>query len=381
LSDRVRVTVQLVGVDQAAPLWAEIFDEKLADIFEIEDRVSRQLAAALIIKLTDAENRSLTKRYTRDTEAYQSYLRGRYFWNRRTPEGLDKAIECFRQAIDRDRDYALPYAGIADCYNIAGFWIYLRPVEAFPLAAEAAAQALKCDDELADAHASLAWATLHYDWDRRTAEREYRRAIELNPGYLTAHQWYSLFLMQEARFDEALQELECAHEIDPLSLAVALNMGLLGIFTGRYADAIAHLKRAIELEPNYSIAHNFLGLSYFYASMFEESIAEYRRCVELLPSSAHIAGMGCGYALAGRTAEARAVLDELHNGSHPYVSPMSLAQIYLHVGEKDRALECLERACDERDPWSLWNKVNPVFESIRSEPRFQELLRRVGLEP
>jgi DNA-binding winged helix-turn-helix (wHTH) protein/TolB-like protein/Tfp pilus assembly protein PilF len=382
LSDRIRVTVQLVGVDQAAPLWAEIFDEELADIFEIEDRVSEQLVAALTLKLTDAERRSLTKRYTGDTEAYQSYLRGRYFWNRRTPDGLNKAIECFRQAIDRDRDYALAHAGLADCYNMAGFWVYLPPGEAFPQAAAAAAEALALDDALGEAHASLAWARLHYDWERRTAEREYRRAIELNPGYVTAHQWYGLFLMQEARFDEALPELRRAQEIDPLSLAVAFNIGLFSIFTGRYAEATAQLKRTIELEPNYSIARNFLALSYWYQSMPDECLAEYHRCVELLRSSAHLAGLGLGYALTRRNAEARAVLDELEDGvSHAYVSPTGLAQVYVALGEKDRALECLERACDERDPWALWNKVNPVFESVRSEPRFQDLLRRVGLEP
>jgi len=382
LSDRIRVTVQLVGVDQAAPLWAEMFDEKLADIFEIEDRVSEHLAAALTLELTDAERRSLTKRHTGDTEAYQSYLRGRYFWNRRTPDGLNKAIECFRQAIDRDRDYALAHAGLADCYNMAGFWVYLPPGEAFPQAAAAAAEALALDDALGEAHASLAWARLHYDWERRTAEREYRRAIELNPGYVTGHQWYALFLMQEARFDEALPELRRAQEIDPLSLAVAFNIGLFSIFTGRYAEATAQLKRTIELEPNYSIARNFLALSYWYQSMPDESIAEYERCAELLRSSAHLAGLGLGYALIGRIAEARSALDELQDGvSHAYVSPTSLGQIYVALGEKDRALECLDRACDERDPWALWNKVNPVFESVRSEPRFQELLRRVGLEP
>jgi len=381
-SDRIRVTVQLVGVDQAAPLWAEIFDEKLADIFEIEDRVSEQLAAALTLKLTDAESRSLRKRYTGDTEAYQSYLRGRYFWNRRTPDGLDKAIECFRQAIDRDHDYALAHAGLADCYNMAGFWVYLPPGEAFPQAAAAAVEALNLDDSLGEAHAALAWTRLHYHWERRTAESEYRRAIDLNPGYVTAHQWYALFLMQEARFDEALPELERAQEIDPLSLAVAFNIGLFNIFTGRYAEAIAQLKKTIELEPNYSIARNFLALSYWYCSMPDESIAEYERCAELLRSSAHLGALGLGYAFTGREADARTVLDELQDGvSHAYVSPTALAQIYVHLGEKDRALECLVRACDERDPWALWNKVNPVFESVRSDPRFQGLLRRIGPEP
>jgi len=247
LSDRIRVTVQLVSVEEGAALWAEKFDEKLTDIFEIEDRVSEHLLAALTLKLSSAESRILSKQYTRDSEAYQSYLKGRYFWNKRSPEALAKAVECFNQSIARDPNYALAYAGLADCYNISGFWIYLPPTEAFPKAAAAAAKALEVDDVLAEAHASLAWATLHYDWDRAAAEREYRRAVELNPGYATAHQWFALFLMQEARFDEASQEIRRAQEIDPLSIVVSFNSALLPFLSGHYDEAIAQLRRTIEL--------------------------------------------------------------------------------------------------------------------------------------
>jgi adenylate cyclase len=207
-------------------------------------------------------------------------------------------------------------------------------------------------------------------------------AIELNPGYVTAHQWYALFLMQAARFDEASRELKRAQEIDPLSLAVSFNIGLLLFFAARYDEAILQLKRTIELEPHYVIAHNFLALSYWYKSMFEECLAEYQHSVNLLRSSGSVAALGLGYAITGKHAEAGAVLDELEDEvSHPYSSPVSLAQIYLKLGETDRAFECLERGFEERDPWSLWNKVNPVFESVRTDPRFQELLSRIGLAP
>jgi TolB-like protein/tetratricopeptide (TPR) repeat protein len=382
INERIRVTVQLVGVEEGAPLWGERFDEKFTHIFEVEDRVSEQVVTALTSKLSGEESRLLLKRYTEDTEAYRSYLQGRYFWNKRTPEGLSKAVEFFREAIGRDPDYALAYAGLADCYNISGFWVYLPPAEAFPQARAAAAEAIRLDDTLAEAHASLAWAVLHYEWDRSTAEKEYRLAIELNPGYVTAHQWYALFLMQAARFDEASRELKLAQEIDPLSLAVSFNIGLLLFFAGRYDEAIEQLQRTIELEPNYFMARGFLALSYSYKSMFDECIAEYRRAVDLLRSSANVAALGTGYAITGKHAEARAVLDELEDGvSHPYSSPVSLAQIYLKLGETDRAFECLERGFEERDPWSLWNKVNPVFESVRTDPRFQELLSRIGLAP
>lgn len=378
LNDRLRVTVQLVSINEAAPIWADQFDEKLADIFEIEDRISEQLAAALTLKLSTAESGTLRKRYTEDSAAYQSYLKGRYFWNQRSPDGVNKAIECFEKAINRDPGYALAYAGLADCYNIAGFWVYLSPEDAFPKAAAAASEALKLDDTLAEAHASLAWATLHYDRDRLTAEMEYRRAIELNPGYVTAHQWYALLLMQEARFGEASSELRRAQEIDPLSLAVNFNIGLLLIFTKRYDEAIAELRRTLELEPNYFIARSFLALSYWFKAMPEECLAEYQRSVDL--SSANLAALGFGYAITGNSAEARAVLHELEDGvSYAYVSPVSLAQIYLHLGETDRAIEYLERGYRERDPWLLWNKVNPVFDSLHSDPRFQDLLARIGL--
>jgi TolB-like protein/Tfp pilus assembly protein PilF len=382
INERIRVTVQLVGVEEGAPLWGERFDEKFTHIFEVEDRVSEQVVTALTSKLSGEESRLLLKRYTEDSEAYRSYLQGRYFWNKRTPEGLSKAVEFFREAIGRDPDYALAYAGLADCYNISGFWMYLPPKEAFPQARAAAAEAIKLDDTLAEAHVSFAWAVLHYEWDRATAEKEYRLAIELNPGYVTAHQWYALFLMQAARFDEASRELKRAHEIDPLSLAVSFNIGLLLVFAGRYDEAIEQLKRTIELEPNYFIARNFLALSYSYKSMFEECIAEYQRCVNLLRASGNVAALGVGYAITGQHAEARALLGELEDRvSHPYSSPVSLAQIYLKLGETDRAFECLERGFQERDPWSLWNKVNPVFESVRTDPRFQELLSRIGLAP
>ncbi len=380
LNDRLRVTVQLVSINEAAPIWADQFDEKLADIFEIEDRISEQLAAALTLKLSTAESETLRKRYTEDSAAYQSYLKGRYFWNQRSPDGVNKAIECFEQAINRDPGYALAYAGLADCYNVAGFWVFLPPIEAFPKASAAAREALKLDDTLAEAHASLAWATLHYDWDRPTAELEYKRALELNPNYVTGLQWYALFLMQEGRFDEALPELRRAQEIDPLSLAVSFNVAMLLLFTRRYDETIAQARRTLELEPNYVMARGFIALSYGYKSMFEECVAEYQRCVKTVRSSANLAALGLGYAISGRTAEARAVVDELEDGvSYAYVSPVSLAQIYLNLGEKDRAFECFERAYQERDPWLLWNKVNPVFDSLHSDARFQYLLARIGL--
>lgn len=380
LSDRLRVTVQLVSVDEAAPIWADKFDEKMTDIFEIEDRVSEHLAEALTLKLTTAETQVLKKRHTEDTEAYQSYLKGRYFWNRRSPDAVKKAIEYFEQAINRDPSYALAHAGLADGYNIAGFWGFSPPIEAFPKAAAAAKEALKLDDTLAEAHASLAWATQHYDRDRTTAEAEFKRALELSPNYVTALQWYALFLMQEGRFDEALPELTRAQEIDPLSLAVSFNIGLLLLFARRYDDAIAQGRRTLELEPDYVIARGFLALSYGYKSMFDECVAEYQRCVETVRSSSNLAALGFGYAISGRSDEARALLDELEDGaSYAYVSPVSLAQIYVSLGEADRAFECFERAYEERDPWLLWNKVNPVFDSLHSDPRFQDLLARIGL--
>ena len=249
LNDRIRVTVQLVSAEDDTSLWADTFDEKFTDIFAVQDSISEQVVKALTLRLSGEEKKLLAKHQTEDAEAYQAYLRGRYFWNKLTDNWFRKALESFQQAIDIDPGYALAYVGLADCYNMSGFWGYLPIQETFSKAVAAAEKALELDDTLAEAHASLAWARLHYDYDRRIAEKGFKRAIELNPGYFTTHQWYAVFFAQAARFDEAFIENRQAYALDPFSLVINYNQGVFLMLSRRYDEAIEQFRKTIELYP------------------------------------------------------------------------------------------------------------------------------------
>jgi DNA-binding winged helix-turn-helix (wHTH) protein/TolB-like protein/TPR repeat protein len=382
LNDRIRVTARLVRVSDGAPLWANQFDEKFTDIFSVEDAISQRVAGALALRLSGAEQAQLTKRYTGNSEAYQLYLEGRYFWNKRTTEDIGKAIKYFEQAAALDSHYALAYSGLADCYNMMGYWNLAPPREAFPKAKEAAIKALEIDDSLAEAHASLAYAELEFDWDTARAESGYQRAIELNPNYETAHQWYAEYFLVRGRFDDADEEAQRAQQIDPLSMPVRMFIASKTYEAERnYDRAIEQLKEMIEIDPGFVPAYRLLGTCYREKGMNDQAIEVWLKAAALEKVQPETASkLRKAFEEAGMSGYLRqeiALLEE-DSKSH-YVSPIFVAMDYALLDEKDQAFEWLDKAYEERSGWLLELKLDPVWDNLRADPRFASLLARVGL--
>jgi DNA-binding winged helix-turn-helix (wHTH) protein/TolB-like protein/Tfp pilus assembly protein PilF len=377
--DSVRVTARLIGVGDGRQLWAGQFDEKFTDVFTLQDLISEKVVAALELRPTGEEQRRLKKHYTEKVEAYQLYLNGRFFWEKRTPEGLKRAIEYFGEAIDRDPDYALAYAGLADAHALLGVFL-LPPNEAFPKAREAALNALRLDDKLAEAHAALGHIKTQYEYDWAGAEREFLRAIELNPNYPNAHHWYPLVLSAQGRHDEALAEIRRAQELEPFSLFIHANVGVILCAARRYDEAISHLTRVLEMNPDFAHARGIRASAYLQMGMNDEAIAEFEKMPVM--GAGGFRDLGLAYALAGRRKDALKEIERLQELSKQhYVPPYSLSIIYAGLGDKDKALEWLEKSYEDRSTRLVWIKVDPRLDSLRSEPRFTELLRRMNLKP
>ncbi|MBA3512916.1 MAG: protein kinase, partial [Pyrinomonadaceae bacterium] len=380
--DRIRVTVRLLSVADGRTLWAGQFDEKLTNVFAVQDSISERVAGALELELTGKERELLTKRYTENAEAYQLYLKGWYFWNKRTEESLKQAIGYFNQAIDLDPNYALGYAGIAASYELLAAFGSIPANEAMPKAKTAAIKALEIDDTRAEAHAALARIRLNYDWDWSGAERDFKRAIKLNPNYPTGHHWYAWHLAAMERHTEAIAEMKRAQELDPLSLVINTDVGWIFYYARQYDQAIAELRKTLEMDPNFVRAHLRLGLSYLQKSMNEEAIETLQKAKGLSGSSTEIvAFLGYAYAVSGMKGEAQKILTDLQERSRRrYVSPYYVAAIYTGLGDRDQAFNWLEKAYEERSGWLVNLEVEPMFDSLRSDPRFEDLLRRIGLK-
>ena len=382
-SDRIRITVQLVSVKDGSALWAGKFDEKFTDIFTLEDSISEQVAAALTLSLTGEEWNQLKKRYTHNMEAHQAYFKGLYYWNKRTGEGLKRGLECFQQALAEDENYALAYVGLADTFILFGNLAVLPPREAFSRAKQAAMRALEIDEELAEAHSSLGYAKWSLDWDWPGAEQQFARAIELNPGYATAHQWYSLFLAAMGRADEAIVEARRAEEADPVSLVVRSNAGMVLYLCRRYDDAIEQCRTGLEMDPNFYLAQLYAGWAYDQKGMHDEAIASVQKALTLsargmLP----LGSLAYSHALSNERGDARRILAEFGElAERTYVPALYVAVIHAALGETDEAFQWLERAYDERSNWLTLLKVDPRIDSLRSDGRFEELLGRIGLQP
>lgn len=382
--DRTRVTVRLLRVADGELLWGDEFDEKFTDMFSVEDSISQKVASALTINLSGDEKRQLLRPFTENSEAYQLYMKGRFFWNKRTIDGVKKSLDYFQQAIAADPNYALAYAGLADSYTLAGSYGYslLPPHEAMPKAEEAAAKALALDDSLAEAHASLGYIKFTYDWDWVEAEKEFKRAIALNRDYDNAHHWYSHELMALGRNDEAMAEARIALELSPSDTVMNEHMGWTYLMIRDYDHAIQSARKAIEMDPNFLLAHRVLGLAYQYKGQHEEATAEFTRGLELSHGDPVAkAFLARSYAAAGDKTRAKHILDELVQlASRQYVPPAEIAATYTALGRNDEAFAWLHKACDERAAALVYLRVNRDYDSLRSDPRFKELLQRMHLQ-
>ena len=380
VGDRIRVTAQLVTIRTDSPLWADRFDQRVTDIFEIEDSISEQVAKALVLKLTAPDKGRLTRRYTDNFEAYQLYLKGRYHWAKRIAGATRVAAEQFKAAIDLDPNYTLAYTGLADCYAQLGWLRLLAPSEAFTVAKAAAVRALELDPLLAEAHASLAWIQLLFDLDFISAEAELKRSLELNPNYSVARMWYGVFLITRSRFGEALVEVSEALKLDPLSPIINAVAGWPFYFMRDYEQAIDRYRKAIELEPNSLPAHYLLAATYVQANRADKAIQHMLRVLELDKSSFTLLGLAEAYALAGRVEEAEQAIGELKEiRKGQYVSPYDEAAVYLRLGNHERALTLLEKTVEDQSVWRIFLALDPKFDVLRPSERFRNLLARMDL--
>jgi serine/threonine protein kinase/tetratricopeptide (TPR) repeat protein len=382
--DSLSVGAELVDTRDDRQLWGEQYNRKLADILGVQEEISREISEKLRLRLTGEEKVRMAKRPTENIEAYQLYLKGRYYWNKRTEEGFKKGIEYFQQAIEKDPNYALAYAGLADSYALAGMPLSpMSPSERMAKAKAAALKALEIDDTIAAAHTSLAYIEHRFDWDWRGAEKEFKRAIELNPNYATAHQWYAFFLATMGRMDEAIAEAKLAQQIDPLSLVMNAALGRVYHFARQYDRAIDQFRKTIEMDPNFASAHFDIAASYVEKRMYTEAIAEYQKVLAISGRNlTYLSELGWAHARAGNTLEAMKILNQLKEISRQsYVPPFAFAFIYIGLGDKDHAFTWLEKDYEQRDNTMVFLKAEPIFDPLRSDPRFADLLRRIGLPP
>lgn len=380
----LRITAQLIDAVQDSHLWAERYNGTVEDVFEIQEKVAGEIAEALKLKLSPPEQRNIERRQTKNPEAYQLYLMGRFYWNKRTEESFKTAVGYFNQAIELDPNYALPLVGLADTHILTGVYCYQRPHVVMPKARQAAQKALELDNELAEAHASLAHIKMLYDWDWAGAESEFKQAIGLTPNYAPAYLWYSLTLSAQGKLEEALIEIKKAQELDPLSLIINTDVGLVHYFAGRYDLAIRELLKALEMDPNFFVTRLALAMAYEQVGKFEEAIAEVKRALSLSQDSTLLlAALGQSYAVAGKKEKAQEVLAKLHEISKVrFVSPYSIAHLYTSLGDKEQALVWLQKAYEERILFIIHAllKVDPSFRILHSEPGYIELLKKVGLD-
>ena len=378
--DDISISAELVRTSDSGQIWGERYERKTSDVFSIQTEIAKEISDALRLRLTTEQEERLTKQYTTSSKAYQAYLKGRYYWNQRTEEGLRQAIVHFREAIEADPGFALAYSGMADCFSILG-WYYLPPNEAYPKARAAAQQALELDASLAQAHSSLANVKLAYDWEFAEAEAGFQRAIELNPTYETAYHWYSLHLAAMDRLDEAVEQIRHAVELDPLSLIINDNLALWLGTAGRFQESFEHFSKTLELDPDWALGYGRLGMTYELQGSHSEAILAYEKAVELTGGRIALGWLGHAYAKSGRVDDAHAVLERLEDlGRANYVSPLVMARVHAGLGDLDSAFEWLDRAYEERTSQLIMLRTVPIDADLDQDPRYSDLLRRIGLE-
>jgi TolB-like protein/DNA-binding winged helix-turn-helix (wHTH) protein/Tfp pilus assembly protein PilF len=381
--DRVRITAELVQVSTDRHLWADTYESQLGDILALQNQVAAAIVNQIRIKLTPQDKETLAAARPINSGAFEDYLKGRYYWGKRSEDALDKAIHYFQSATEKDPNYALAYAGLADCYGILGAAIVgtIPTSEVAPKAEAAAKKAVRLDPTLAETQTALATVQFNDDWNWKAAEAGFRRAIQLNPSYGTAHQRYSLYLIAMGRTEESLAEMNRARSLDPLSLSMNFSLGWRLYMARRYDEAIAQLLNTIEMDPTYLLAHIVLGQCYEQKGQYSEATVELQKAASMAPDSPPVlAALGHVYAVAGKHAEALRLIEELKSQSaRRYVSPFYLAFMYAGLGDHEQAITWLNKSYDDRSNNTIFLNVVPQFDAMRSDPRFQNLSQRIGL--
>jgi TolB-like protein/Tfp pilus assembly protein PilF len=379
-SNRVRITVQLIDAQKQTDLWTETYDREVKDMLDVQDSVVRSIASEIHIALTEEQKTRLATPRRIVPDAYVAYLKGRYYWNRRTADSMQKAEQYFQQAIDHDQTYAAAYSGLADCSSGLAWHGFKAPADELPKAYSAARKAVELDPQSAEAHASLG-LVLSHRWDWPGAEAEFRRALELDPQYANAHHWYGDYLSIKGRHEEALSEARRALELDPLNLMISTWLGLRYYMVRNYSAAIVQNRDSVELDPNFAAAHLVLGEDYLQAGLRTNAISELKRAASLSGDSPlYTSQIAVAFAVAGQKREALRIAHELEMSSRKrYVSPYGLAQIYAALNKDEDTFKWLQAAYDDHAVWMGYLAVDPNFDRYRSDKRFRELLRRVGL--
>jgi tetratricopeptide (TPR) repeat protein len=380
LGDRLIVRTELIDVLNGWQMWGDQYYGQLSDTLAVQEQISGAISAKLKLKLSREEKERFSKRTTQDAEAFRLYLKGRYYWNKYTEPGLKKAIDYFEQAIEIDPTYALAYAGLADSYYRLSN-AYLPTREAMPKAKAAALQALEIDETLSEAHASLGLINLFYEWEWSGAAQEFHKAIQSNPGNAFAHQRFGLYFNVLGRFDEAERQIKQAAALDPLSPQIQSSLGWTFFLSRRYQQAIEEIQKALEMDNSYEPALYIMGRAYEGLARYAESIAAFNKALSLNPVPMFLAGLGHVYAISGKSRLAHGVLSDLERQSaERYVSEYNKAVIHLALGDRERTFSCLGRAYEERCETMTLVKVDPFFDAIRTDIRFANLLRRIGLD-
>ena len=388
LDDRLVIKTELIKVADGSQIWGDEYNSSVTDIFSVQDEVSRKISQSLRLRLTGEDEEKLAKRYTKDAEAYQLYLKGRYFWNKRNEEGFRNGIEYFKRAEEKDPTFALAFSGLADSYALLCDIGVAKPVEEMPKAKAAAQKAVDADPTLAEAYTSRAFVRLAYDWDWLGAESDFQQALKLNPKYPTAHQWYASYLMQMGKFSRAKAEIEEAHKLDPLSPIITANNGLYSYYEHKYDDAIAIYKQGLKSDPDFWVARHYLALAYVQKGMYNEATAELRALIKAPPTGPipdkvietemeASSSLGFAYGMAGKTADAKDILAKLQSLSQRrYISGIYFAIVYAGLKDKERTIHYLNEAFQSRQPGLVLIRIDPMFEWLRDDPQFQELIRR-----
>lgn len=372
---QVRVTLQLIRVRDGAQLWADTLDTKFIDVFALEDSLSEMAAQAIRLKLTGGENQRFTRRYTENPAAYDAYMKGRYFWNKRTDVGLKKGLDYFREAIKLDPGFAEAYVGVADSYSMLGLYSVLPPKKAFPAAEDACTRALQMDDTLAAAHATLGFIRFYYEWNTKSAGDEFRRALADNPHYAMAHSWYGESLAASGQYSEATAQAQRAMEDDPLSMIVGSNAGWTFALAGQFDRSVDTLKKAIEIDPNFPRTHFRLGEVYEQQGRYSSAITEFEQAVRLSGGDPYYEGsLGHAYGASGKVNEARRILKDLQSRvSKEYVPPYAIAVLYAGLGQRDEAMHWLQQAVQDKSTSMAFLRSDPELSGLQADARFAQL--------